>query len=334
MDFNYFIGTDVSKGKLDIAVYRLKELLYHKEIANEVKGIQLFIQELMKLEGFKLSEALFCMEFTGIYNNLFVYELVRQEANIWLEPASRIKYSLGMIRGKNDKLDAIRIGKYAYKNCDEVRLWTPRRKVVEKIYHLITLRNRLISTKNMLTTPLNEMDLFVDKPVKSMCSKLSNRSVNSLKADVKKVEKTIDKLIMEDTEMSRLVKVITSIPGVGKQTAIGIIITTNEFKDIKDSKKYACYAGVAPFPRESGIFKGRARVSHMANKKMKTVLHMAALSAILYNKDLKNYYERKVAEGKNKMAVINAVRNKLIHRIFACVKQNREYENSYITTLV
>lgn len=60
---------------------------------------------------------------------------------------------------------------------------------------------------------------------------------------------------------------------------------------------------------------------------------MAALSAILYNKDLKNYYERKVAEGKNKMAIINAIRNKLIHRIFACVKQNREYENSYITTL-
>lgn len=237
MDFNYFIGTDVSKGKLDIAVYRLKELLYHKKIANEIKDIQPFIKDLMKLEGFKLSEAVFCMEFTGIYNNLFVYELVRQEANIWLEPASRIKYSLGMIRGKNDKLDAIRIGKYAYKNCDEARLWTPRRKVVDKIHHFITLRNRLISTMNMLSTPLNEMGLFVDKQVKSMCSKLSNRSLNSLKADIKKVEKAIDKLIMEDTELSRLVKVITSIPGVGKQTAIGVITTTNEFKDINDPKK-------------------------------------------------------------------------------------------------
>ncbi len=142
------------------------------------------------------------------------------------------------------------------------------------------------------------------------------------------------KLIKEDTGLSRMVKVITSIPGVGKQTAIGLITTTNEFKAINDPKKYACYAGVVPFPGASDMFNGRDKVSHLANKKMKTALHMAALSAILYNKDLKNYYERKVAEGKNKMALINAVRNKLIHRIFACVRQNREYENSYITTLV
>jgi len=334
MDFNYFIGTDVSKGKLDIAVYRSGELLFHREIANDPKSIRAFVKELGKSEGFKLSEAVFCMEFTGIYNNLLIYELVRRQANIWLEPASRIKNSLGTLRGKNDKLDAIRIGKYAYKNRDEVRLWAPKRKIVEKLNHLVTLRSRLISAKKILKTPLEEMGLFVDNPIKSMCSKLSNRSLNSLEADLKKIDRAIDKLISEDDELSRLVRIITSIQGVGKQTAIGIIITTNEFKDINNPRKYACYSGVAPFPRASGIFKGRDRVSHIANKKIKTVLHMAALSAILSNMDLKNYYQRKVAEGKNKMSVINAVRNKLIHRIFACVKQNREYENSYITTLV
>lgn len=334
MDFIHFIGVDVSKKKLDIAVYKQTELLFHKQIENEVKDIRGFIKELKKLEGFKLSEAVFCMEFTGIYNNHFLYELVKKEANVWLEPASRIKNSLGMMRGKNDKLDAIRIGKFAYKNCDEVRLWVPRRDVVSKLHHLTTLRSRLISVKNMLLVPLKEMDLFVDKSVKSTCSKLFNRSLNSLEADVKKVDKEIDALIKDDDELSRLVNIITSIPGVGKQTAIGVITTTNEFNDIKDPKKYACYAGVAPFPRESGIFKGRSKVSHLANKKMKTLLHLAALSAILCNKDLKTFYERKVAEGKNKMAVINAVRNKLVHRIFACVVQNRKYENSYITTLV
>lgn len=333
MSFIHFIGVDVSKKKLDIAVYRLTELLFYKQIANEVKDIREFIKELKKLEGFKLSEAVFCMEFTGIYNNLFLYELVKKDANVWLEPATRIKNSLGMMRGKNDKLDAIRIGKFAYKNCDEVRLWTPRRDVVSKLHHLTSLRSRLISVKNMLTVPLKEMDLFVDKSVKSTLSKLSNRSLNSLEADIKKVDKEIDTLIKGDPELSRLVQIITSIPGVGKQTAIGVITTTNEFKDIKDPAKYACYAGVAPFPRESGIFKGRSRVSPMANKKMKTVLHLAALSAILYNMDLKIFYERKVTEGKNKMSVLNAVRNKLIHRIFACVVQNRKYENSYITVL-
>lgn len=127
--------------------------------------------------------------------------------------------------------------------------------------------------------------------------------------------------------------IITSVQAIGTQTAAQLIIPTNEFKDIRDSKKFACYSGFAPFPKESGLFKGKNRVSPMANKKMKMLLHMAALVAIVHNSDLKTYYERKVAEGKIKMSVINAVRNKLIHRIFTCVNQNRKYENIYVNAL-
>ena len=333
MDFTYFIGNDTSKNELDIAVYKSKELLYHTEVSNESKAIRKFLKELNKLEGFNLQEAVFCMEFTGIYNNHFVYELVKKKANVWLEPASKIKKSMGMVRGKNDKLDAIRIGKYAYKNSDEARLWKPRRNVISKLHHFTTLRRRLLTIKNMLSTPLKEMDLYVEKSVSSKCKRFSKRTLNSIEADIKKVEKEIDQLINEDPGVARQVELITSINGVGKQTAIGVIVTTNEFKDIRDPKKYACYFGVAPFPYESGMFKGKAKVSHLANKRIKTVLHMAALSAIQYNVDLNRYYERKLTEGKNKMSIINAVRNKLIHRIFACVQQNRKYENSYATTL-
>ena len=333
MDFTYFIGTDVSKDHLDIAVYKNKELLFHHKIQNDRKDVRKFLKDLLKTNGISLKDALFCMEFTGIYNNHFVFELVSRKANVWLEPASRIKKSMGMVRGKTDKLDAIRIGKYAAKNSDEARLWQPPRKVISKLQHLITLRRRLITLKNMLSTPLKEMDYFVDKSVVNKCRAYSRRTLNSAEADIRKVEKEIDRLIKEDIELSKQVEVITSVNGVGRQTAIGIIVTTNEFKDIRDPKKYACYTGIAPFHHESGIFKGKSRVSHLANKKMKTLLHMAALSAIRYNTDLKRYYERKTAEGKNKMSVINAVRNKLVHRIFACAMQNRKYENSYMTTL-
>jgi len=329
MEFNCFIGVDISKKSLDFAVYKKHELLFHEVGGNDKKAIQSFIKELEKHKEINIDQAVFCMEYTGIYNNLLVQQLIKKKYNIWLESATKIKNSLGLLRGKNDKLDAIRIGKFAYKNSDEVRLWKPRRDMVSKLNHLTTLRSRLLLAKNMLKTPLNEMDLFVDKSVKSKCTKLSTRTLNSLEADIKKVEKEIDASIKSDSELSHLFKIITSVPGVGKQTAIGVIVTTNEFKDIGEPKKYACYAGVAPFPRESGMFKGRSRVSHFANKKIKTLLHMAALSAINYNHDLKTYYDRKVSQGKNKMTVINAVRNKLIHRIFACVQQNREYENSF-----
>jgi len=186
------------------------------------------------------------MEFTGIYNNHLAYELVKKDANVWLEPASNIKKSIGMVRGKNDKLDAIRIGKYAAKNCDEARLWKPRRKVISKLHHFTTLRRRLLTVKNMLSTPLKEMDLYVEKSVSSKCRNFSKRTLNSIEADIKKAEKEIDELIMNDSGLARQVEVITSVNGVGKQTAIGVIVTTNEFKDIRDPKKYACYSGVAP----------------------------------------------------------------------------------------
>ena len=150
---------------------------------------------------------------------------------------------------------------------------------------------------------------------------------------MEKVDQQIEKLIQADNGLSHLFGIITSVKSVGAQTAAQIIIRTNEFNQIRDPKKFACYAGVAPFVKESGLFKGKARVSHMANKKMKTLLHMAALVAIVHNPDLKAYYQRKVAEGKNKMSVLNAVRNKLIHRIFACVNENRKYENIYVNTV-
>ncbi len=69
-------------------------------------------------------------------------------------------------------------------------------------------------------------------------------------------------------------------------------------------------------------------MSHLANKTVKTLLHMSALSAINHCEELKNYYQRKVAQEKNKMSVINAVRNKLVLRIFAVVKNNRKYDRA------
>ena len=165
-------------------------------------------------------------------------------------------------------------------------------------------------------------------------SNLFAKSLKSIKSDLEKVDKAIKEVIKSDEELTRLFTIITSVDAIGDVTAVGIIVTTNEFKDINDSKKYACYAGVAPFVRESGIFKGKGRVSTMANKVMKSLFHMASLSAIRYNEAIKTYYERKVAEGKSKMSVLNAVRNKLIHCIFACVNQNRKYNKIYTSSLV
>jgi len=117
--------------------------------------------------------------------------------------------------------------------------------------------------------------------------------------------------------------------------ALNMIVATGEFKRIKESKKFACYSGVAPFAYQSGSsVRGKTRVSKMANMTMKKLFHMAAMSAIQCCEELKLYYQRKVAEGKNKMSVLNAVRNKLISRVFVCINNKRLYEKNFKNALV
>lgn len=330
MEFRFFIGIDVSKNELDFAVRQGKQLLFHREIANQPNAIKAFINELVKLPDFDLNQAVFCMEHTGIYNNHLLVCLHKRKAHTCLEAATQIKRSLGNIRGKNDKIDAIRIAEYAYTNREKLRLWTPKREVVQQLSHLAATRSRLIRAKKMLKTPLSEYGTFVQKNIAKQNTSVCSSTLNAIKTDLKKVEKAISEVIAADPELKRLFSIITSVSGVGKVTATQILITTNEFKDIHNPKQYACYAGVAPFTKESGLFKGKDRVSHMANKKVKTLLHMSALVAIQHNPDLKRYYERKVnQEKKNKMSAINAVRNKLILCVFACVNQNKKYEKKY-----
>jgi len=69
-------------------------------------------------------------------------------------------------------------------------------------------------------------------------------------------------------------------------------------------------------------------VSPFANMKLKKLLHLCAMSAIQNDMEMKAYFEQKVTEGKYKMSVINAVRNKLIHRVFAVIRDKRNYEDN------
>ena len=330
MEFEFFVGIDVSKNELDFAVQHGRNLLFHRELVNEPQAIMAFLKELDRLPGFKLSKAVFCMEHTGIYNNHALTCLHRKKAHLCLEAATQIRNSLGNIRGKNDKIDAIRIAGYAYKEREALRLWRPKREIVQQLAHLAATRLRLITVKKQLKTPLKEHDAFSSKKIARQSLQLCSHSLKAINDDLKRADQAIEQLIRSDTELNRLFNLVTSVSGIGQVTAVQVIVATNEFKDINNLKKFACYAGVAPFTDDSGKIIKKARVSHMANKKVKTLLHLSAIVAIRYNPDLKLFYERKVTlDKKNKMSVINAVRNKLILRIFACVNQNRLYEKNY-----
>ena len=330
MQITHFIGIDVSKDTLDFSIVVDGKNMQHYKIKNNSKEIKATITKIFKAFSATIDDTIFCMEHTGLYNLPLVKWLQSQQAKIWLESGVHIRKTLGLVRGKNDKVDSERIAMYAFTNQHQIKLWKAPRKVIEKIAALLSQRARFIKAKKQLYTANKEQKQFIDKDIMKSLNKYTSKTLVVIDKQIEAVEKEILELLEEDEKLNRLFQIITSVNGIGFVTATYILVTTNEFVSINNPKKYACYSGVVPFEHSSGSsVRGRNRVSQMANKNMKMLLHMAALSSIRIQGDLQDYYTRKVAEGKNKMSVINAIRNKLILRVFACVKENREYEKIY-----
>lgn len=327
MKITDFIGIDVSKLTLDIALVSDGKVLQTTKVQNSKAGIKALFKEFKV----NVAKSFFCMEHTGIYCNIILDYLFEKQAKIWLESAVQIKRSQGITRGKSDKVDAQRIALYAFKNHTNARLWVPVREILINLKHLQETRERLIQAIKQVEQPLNEGKAFIKQSYQKIMEKSCKYSLKALKSDLKNIEQSIQDIITSDENLKNLYDIVSSVDGIGKVTATQIIITTNEFKDFTQAKKYACYAGVAPFEHTSGTsIKGKTRVSHLANKNIKRLLHMAAMAVIRKPGELQDYYLRKVAEGKNKMSVLNAVRNKLILRVFACIKENRVYEQKNI----
>ena len=303
------------------------EVILHKAFTNEATGVAEMMEFISAvMPDFKSNTALFCMEATGLYCQSLLHYFEKEDTSVWVENPMQIKRSLGMKRAKTDKVDAISIARYASKNTELVRLWKPSSEVLSKIKHLATLRDRMVQTEKRLLTPLQELRDAGEEKMADYLQKSIKKSINAIEADLKKIEVKIMECLKEDETLHHLFTLVTSVVGIGFVTAINLIIHTNGFNIMCDSRKLACYCGVAPFPYQSGTsIKGRTKVSHMANKKLKTNLHLAALTAIRFDPELKAYYDRKVLEGKPKMSVINAIRFKLLARVVAVVNNNSPY---------
>ena len=334
MKYIAFVGIDVSKEKLDFVVLVEGKKVLHQEVKNTPRQIRKFIITLLMRLKVSRDECLFCLEYTGIYGEPFLGVAEKDGLFVWLENAREIIAFHGLSRDKNDAVDALRIAEYAWAKQYQVKLWEPPRAEIKELKRLLKFRKRLVDKRSQLQNAAKEEKGFCDvewvnfhqQSIKSITSKMSDL--------IKDLEKRIRKLLREDELLKKLFELISSVKGVGLIVAAHTIVVTNEFRLIKDPKKMACHCGVAPFQKQSGkSIKGRSKVSHRANKVMKTLLNLSARSAVGAKGELQDYYFRKVAEGKNKMSVMNAVRNKIIHRMFACVRDNRKYENIYVHNL-
>ena len=159
-----------------------------------------------------------------------------------------------------------------------------------------------------------------------LLANLQQKAIDGLKQSIALIEKQMMDTVHMNKRMKEIYDLSTSIPGVGFILTIKLMVYTHLFTRFENIRQLACYSGVVPFEHRSGTsVKGRTGVSKFANMDLKSTLHLASISAIQHNNELRVYYNRKVNEGKSKMSVINAVRYKLLNRVVCVVNRKTPY---------
>jgi transposase len=323
MEFRAFIGIDVSKSTIDVY---LKKPGIHQVFSNDTLGFHEMAEWLMDSVGQAVYyELLIGFEHTGLYSELLMLFLASHNLPFTVIPGLELKRSLGIRRGKSDKADSKAIAEYLFEKREKIKLFKMPSRNLESIKKLASYRERLVKERTAYKTRLGEYQgIFTGEDFEVYVDS-HQEVIDCLDKQLKKIESEIERLIKEDDGLSRQYRLINSIKGVGSQTAIMMIVLTKGFASFQNWRKFASYAGIAPFPNQSGTFVGRTKTSKLANRRIKSLLTMCAVTAVQHNTEMKLYYEKRIKEGKNKMSTINIVRNKLVSRIFAVIERDSAY---------
>lgn len=325
MKISNILGIDVSKSTLDCHLHLNSQQL--DAVPNTAQGYKQIGKWLKKQCKGGLSEVLVVMEHTGIYTYGLEQYLYKEGIAYVKRPALDIKRSLGMTRGKTDKADARFISKYGWMRRDELTPMKPVSDRLAELQQLMSYRDKLVADRASYQSRTNELQSQLGGKLSSVIQESSQYVMEVLKQEIRELEQAIKRLLKEDRLLQTNYELATSVIGIGFATAVHFIIATENFTRFSDARKLICYCGVAPFKHESGTsIRGKTRVSHLANKKLKCLLTMGAICAVQWDEDLKRKYEQKLKEGKPKMSVLNIIRAKLIERMFTVVKRQSKYE--------
>lgn len=326
MKLQHIIGADLSKRSIDLFCHLFKT---HLQIQNMDKGFKDLLKWLRQ-QNINPSEILIVMEHTGLYSFGFERFLHDHQIAFCKVNALAIKRSIGLVRGKTDKLDAARIASFGYEKKDKLVADVPTSDVLKRLQMLYSTRERLVRHKAALLRAVKEYR-HIGIPEKDLIIQVQVQLIKNFDKQIEKLMTEIESIVEQQGPLRQNLHLLQSIKGVGKIVALAVIIKTHNFTRFANARKFACFCGTAPFPHNSGTsIRKNARVSHLADKQMKSLLDLSAKSAIQYDKELREYYVRRTKDGRSKMSTINIVRNKILYRMFAVIKRQTPFVENYL----
>jgi transposase len=322
MKQSLIVGVDVSKSTLDMF---FKPSDHWLKVDNNVRGYKQWFKAL-KQQLSEDCEVLVVMEHTGYYSRQFELFLRKHCLGYCKIPALQIKRSVGVIRGKDDKIDASRIAAYAWMRRELLSADKYPGEKMERLAAIISMRSYLVKQRSGHICRLKEIKAGLKYTNADSLVRITLNLINQLSKDIRVLEKEIKELIYSNEALKKTYKLLISIKGVGLIVAAYMIHCTQNFYRFANARKFNSYAGLAPFKHQSGSsIKTKARVSHFANKDAKALLNLAAGCAVQHDSEMKTYYSKRVAEGKEKMSCMNIIRAKIVARMFAVVKRQTPF---------
>lgn len=344
MEKSIIVGIDFSKKTFNAAILRpskeRRELFFiaEKEFTNDIDGADAFtnwVNDAASLRG-DFSDVLVGGEDTGSYSMLLPRVLCSLSIACSLQNPLAIKNGVGkIVRGKSDPADARMIAEYFWRYQDSVRLYEPETKTTRSLREKYTLRktlsNIMVRYKNLVKESECRLQAYPDCQDIMDSIKFYSGEVSRLKKKIKKIDKELEKIVESDEEFSKLSDRLTSIPGIGKLTAVLLIVITRGFSRFDNAKQLASFCGVAPHLHQSGtsLQKGAHR-SRYADPTISGLLHMVALTAITHDSKMMHYAERKKMQGKPFLVIMNNVKNKILTMAYSIATKNTLYDPNFL----
>ena len=312
-----YAGVDISKLTFDVSFYKEGKMVSFK-FDNTPKGFALLIKEVP-------GDTQFVMEATGPYYLRLATFLYEHHYGVSVENPLVIKkyMDMNLRRAKTDKADSQIILKYGKQM--EPSQWKPAESWILEVGQMYAT---LEGYEKMLTQAKNQMGAFSESTIINPVVKASlNKTIASLKTQIKKIDKTIEVIILEKN--AAMYQNIRSIPSIGAKTASMLMVVTRNFEKFDTAKQLQAYIGFCPRIYQSGTsVKGKGAICKLGMSRLRKTLYMCTLTAISSNNQCKMMYERLKAAGKASKVALIAVANKLIRQAFAVAKSGCKYQEN------
>lgn len=319
----HFVGCDVSKDTLDFAIHRSGvdyRTFTHIRVSNSREGFE-SMRKWLRTNSVIPKEAVIAFEHTGVYSSALSEWCFRKGIPFVLLHPLDVKNYGARGRNKNDKADSQFIADYLYTMREKLAPSSPESPIIGRLRHLRNERNLAVRSRRAY---MNMLKIMKDRTSAARIRKM----IAMLREQIKSIGKEIRQVLAQDPAIENNYRLLISIPGIGPVNAVETIIATGNFTRFRTARQYAKFSCVSPLTNSSGTsVRGGDHVSRAGHNEIKAVLTEGARSAIHHDANLRAYYERKRSQGKAHGCVLNAVKFKLICRMFAVVRRQTPYVN-------